>query len=161
MFASAVLAGFFAAHAVWSVSDGETLVPIYAYIDASGDRHLERLVADTLEGSVDVGRKWLSENPHHALCAVWIFDGFIPLVDGKTDALILEIANYGDAAASVTMAVPYVTQSTQTAFKVYRPKVIKFPAGQNAQGFIEAFWKGVDEHKQGAEVWASHLDQSK
>src|ERR1700730_8404526 len=139
MFASALLAGFFAAHAVWSVSEGETLVPIYAYIDPSGGRHLERLVTGTFEGSVDEGRKWLAENPHHALCAVLIFDGFIPLADGKTDALVLEIANYGDAAASVTMAVPYVPKSTKAAFKVYRPKITKFPAGQNAQGFIESF----------------------
>src|SRR5580704_9133408 len=120
MFASALLAGFFAAHAVWSVSDGETLVPIYAYIDASGGRHLERLVADTLEGSVDEGRKWLSENSHHAQCAVLIFDGYIPLADSKTDALILEIANYCDPTASVTMAVPYVPQSSKAVFKVYR-----------------------------------------
>jgi hypothetical protein len=161
MFASALLAGFFAAHAVWSVSDGETLVPIYAYIDASGGRHLERLVTGTLEGSVNEGRKWLSENAHHAQCAVLIFDGFIPLPAGKTDALILEIVNYGDAAASITMAVPYVPKSSKAEFKVYRPKITKFPAEQNAQGFIESFWKGVDEHKQGAEVWASHLDQSK
>jgi hypothetical protein len=90
MLALAVLAGFFAAHAVWSVSDGETLVPIYAYTDASGRRHLERLVAGTAEGSVDAGRKRLSENPDHAACAVLIFDGLVPLRDGKTDALILE-----------------------------------------------------------------------
>jgi len=161
MSASALLAGFFAAHSVWSVSDGETLVPIYAYIDASGARHLERLVTGSLEWCVDEGRKWLSENPHHAQCAVLIFDGFIPLADGKTDALILEIANYGDVAASVAMAVPYVPQSTKAMFKVYRPKIIKFPSGHYAQGFIESFWKGVDEHKRGAEIWASHLDQSK
>src|ERR1700734_631195 len=126
MFASASLAGFFAAHAVWSVSDGETLVPIYAYTDVSGTRHLDRLVAGTLEGSVDAGRKWLCENPHHAQCAALIFDGFIPLADGKTDALIIEIANYGDSAASVTMAVPYVPQSTKAAFRVHRPKIVKF-----------------------------------
>jgi hypothetical protein len=161
MLASAILAGFFAAHAVWSVSDGETLVPMYAYVDSSGGRHLDRLVAGTLEGSVDGGRKRLVENPDHAVCAVLIFDGFIPLADGKTDALLLEIRNYRDAAASVTMAVPYAPKSDKTAFKVYRPKVIAFPAAQDAKGFIEAFWKGVDEHKQGSEVWNSHLDQSK
>ena len=90
-----------------------------------------------------------------------IFDGYIPLADGKSDALILEIRNYADAAASVTMAVPYAAKSAKTRFKVYRPKIIEFPAAQNAQVFIEDFWKGVDEHKQGAEIWSSHLDQSK
>ena len=122
---------------------------------------MERLVADTLEGSVDEGRKWLSENSHHAQCAVLIFDGYIPLADSKTDALILEIANYCDPTASVTMAVPYVPQSSKAVFKVYRPKIVKFPAAEDMQGFIESFWQGVDEHKQGSEVWASHLDQSK
>jgi hypothetical protein len=64
--------------------------------------------------------------PHQALCAVLIFDGFIPLADGKTDALILEIANYDDAAASVTMAVPYVPKSTKAEFKVYRQRLPNF-----------------------------------
>lgn len=162
MFASAILAGFFAAHAVWSVADGEALVPIYAYVDVSGGgRHLDRLITGTLEGSVDAGRKRLAENPDLAVSAVMIFDGFIPLADGKSDALILEIRNYSDLAVSVTMAVPYAPKSSKSPFKVYRPKITEFPAGQDAKGFIEAFWKGVDELKQGSATWNSHLDQSK
>jgi hypothetical protein len=158
--AAAVMAGFFAAHAVWSVSDGETLVPMYAYVDASGQRHLDRLTGGTSE-SVSAGRKRLSENPDHAASAILIFDGYIPIADAKTDALILEVRNYGDHATSVTMAVPYVPATSKSPFRVYRPKVMEFPTTENAQEFIEAFWKGVEEHTKGAEVWNSHIDQSK
>ena len=44
--AAARLAGFFAAHAIWSVSDGATLIPILAYTTESGERHMERLVGE-------------------------------------------------------------------------------------------------------------------
>jgi hypothetical protein len=158
---AALLAGFFAAHAVWSVSDGETLVPIYAYVDASGQRHMDRLVADTLEQSVNAGRKRLSDNPDHAAAAVLIVDGYIPLSGTKTDSLILEVRIYGDSPKNVTMAVPYVPPTANVQFKVYRPKILEFPTGEDAQSFTESFWKGVEAHTKGAEVWNSHIDQTK
>lgn len=90
MLATAFLVGFFAAHAVWSIADGETLVPIYAYVDSAGKRHMDRLMAESLDVSVKEGRKRLAENPDHAQCAVLIFDGYVPVENVKTDALILK-----------------------------------------------------------------------
>ena len=40
------LAGFFAAHGVWCVADGEALIPLYAYEDAQGGRKMIRYDAD-------------------------------------------------------------------------------------------------------------------
>jgi hypothetical protein len=156
----ALLAGFFAAHAVWSISDGETLVPMYAYVDTAGSRHMDRLEGETAK-SVEVGRKRLEENPDKAKCAVLIFDGYVPLSDGKTDALILEIRSYDGPAMRITMAIPYAPLNSPAGFKVFRPKILQFPVTENSQDFIEEFWRGVDGHSQGAATWNAHLDQTK
>lgn len=49
MEAATELAGFFTAHAVWSVSDGETLIPLVAYETADGKQQMNRLVTDRVE----------------------------------------------------------------------------------------------------------------
>ena len=72
MLAAALLAGFLAAHAVWSISDGETLIPIYGYIDASGARHLVRLAESQSGKAVETGRDLLDANPNNVACAGWL-----------------------------------------------------------------------------------------
>jgi hypothetical protein len=156
---AALLAGFFAAHAVWSVSDGEALVPIYAYVDASGQRTLERLASESLQASVDSGKALLEKNPHKAQCAVLIYDGYVTLSGHKQDALILVVRDYS-SSRSVLLAIPYSPKTGTTAFTVFRPKILQFPAADSAQEFIEAFWRGVEEHKRGFAVWNAHIDQS-
>lgn len=91
MNAAAELAGFFSAHAVWSVSDGETLVPIYGLEHNNDGRSMERLALDRLEDAVEAGKERLDENPQRAERAVLIFDGRINLECGKVDALIVKV----------------------------------------------------------------------
>lgn len=52
MISASKLAGFFAAHAIWCVSDGETLIPMLAYTTADDERKVDRLVSDTVAASV-------------------------------------------------------------------------------------------------------------
>jgi hypothetical protein len=42
----AELSGFFAAHAVWCVSDGEVLIPLVGYEMLEGKRVLKRMTAE-------------------------------------------------------------------------------------------------------------------
>lgn len=42
------MAGFFAAHGVWSVSDGATLIPLLGYEQVDGERGMDRLVFDDI-----------------------------------------------------------------------------------------------------------------
>ena len=86
------LAGFFAAHAVWCVSDGETLTPMLAYTTVDEERKLERLVInDDLEASVAYGKKKLGSNELGEIDAVLLYDGRIPIGKEKVDAIIIEI----------------------------------------------------------------------
>jgi hypothetical protein len=41
---TARLVGFFAAHGIWSIGDGETLVPILGYEQPGGIRGMDRLI---------------------------------------------------------------------------------------------------------------------
>src|SRR5262245_45868032 len=144
------MAGFFAAHAVWSVSDGETLVPMLAIEDAAGQRSMARLAADRLEQAVASGQEQLRANPAGARRAVLIFDGFVTLESGRTDALVLEIRDYERTAAAKCM-IPYRPVRDDASFAVFRPKFVLDKAdGENMSLLGEAFFRGVDAHEHGS-----------
>jgi hypothetical protein len=64
------LAGSLAAHAIWSVSDGEILVPILGFTDQDDERVMNRLVAADLAEAVQ--RKGCEDfDMDQALQAFW------------------------------------------------------------------------------------------
>lgn len=158
---AAELAGFFTAHAVWSISDGETLVPIYAYVDSSGERAMERIAAPRLEESVQIGQQRLSENPHNASVGVLVYDGRITVEGRKLDSLIVQFRDFGQGASAV-MAIPYKPKKLLQRFVVYRPKLLEAPENSEAvlPEVTEAFFRGVDNHEKGAAVWSKHSGES-
>jgi hypothetical protein len=159
--AAVELAGYFTAHAVWCVSEGATLVPILAFETGEGSRQMHRLFDEDLEQAVARGRGWLKENPESASRAALIYDGYIHLPDGKTDALMVEVRELA-SGRSVTLAVPYRHAESPKGFAVHRPKFLGFEGEQpDFDEVAEAFFRGVDQHEQGAAVWNSHLDESR
>ena len=160
MLKTAELAGFFAAHAVWSMSEGEVLVPILGFEQADGTRSLLRLMADELQEAVAQGEAWLGENPEKASRAVLVFDGYITLKSGKIDALVIKARRFSPARASFTLAIPYRPASHRKGFAVHRPKFLEIAEDQPVEQIGEALFRGVDQHEQGASVWNAHLDES-
>ena len=59
------LAGFFAAHGIWCVAEGETLVPILAFQRGDGGQEFRRIEAEELRDAVAQGKTWLADNPEH------------------------------------------------------------------------------------------------
>jgi hypothetical protein len=156
------MAGLFAAHAVWSVSDGEILIPIVAYESLDGNRQMIRLVTDRVEEGVARGMEWMAKNPERVSRAVLIYDGFITLKSGKTDALIVTARDYTLGISEVTLAVPYRSKNDPNGFAVHRPKFLGFKGEEpDFQKLGEALWRGIAKHEKGAEAWNSHLDESK
>jgi maltooligosyltrehalose synthase len=156
------LAGFIAAHGIWCVSDGETLIPIYAYTNENNERILNRLVSEQLEEAVSIGKIKLENNEIDATDAVFIFDGRIPIEDKKYDSLIVEIRSYFSPESKVTMAIPYSLAEPRQTFRVHKPKYLLW---ENCEDFdlevcVNSFFEGVDSHEKGAEVWNTSLDQS-
>lgn len=158
---TATLAGFFAAHAVWSLAEGEQLTPLYAWLAEGTLRELKRVEGETLEESVRTGQQWLAENPEAAKEAVLIYDGYMTTASGKLHAIIIEARNYQEPAGEFTMAIPYRAAKHAKGFAVHRPKFVDLAdAADVVLGLSTAFFKGVNEHRLGAPVWKQHLDDS-
>lgn len=163
MIQAAKLGGFFAAHAVWSVSDGEMLIPMLAYQSGDEDRQMIRLAGEDAAQSVEIGRAKLEQNDSDADDAALFYDGFITIDSEKLDAIIIEMRAYFAPDARAMLAVPYTPPRDGSEFRVHRPKLVVW---ENCGDFdidaaLEAFFEGVDAHEQGAAVWASALDESK
>jgi len=161
MNSAAQLAGFFAAHGIWCVSDGGPLIPMLAFEKSDGKRQMHRFAALELERGVEVGRDWPARNPETAARAVLVCDGYVTLPTGKIDALLLDVRVYGPPPHSLLMAVPYRPAAEGQRFCIYRPKFLScdLPA-PDYQALGSAFFCGVDSHGKGASVWNQHLDQS-
>ena len=163
MDAAAELAGFFTAHAIWCVAEGETLVPIYAYADGSEKPTMERLLHNKLEEGVEAGRRRLEETSPGIDAKVLIFDGRITLSGTKMDALIVEFRSYASPPGKVIVAIPYTPHQGRQRFAVHRPKVLE--TSEHLRDAVaevfEFFFEGVRRHEQGSALWNDHLDESK
>ncbi len=162
MLETARLAGFFAAHGIWSVSDGATLIPLLRYEHANGDRGMDRFALDDVGDGARAGQDALQANRRGSARAVLVVDAYLHLDSGRTDALIVEAVEYGPARWSMKMAVPYRPKPSPQGFAVHRPKFIQV-IGVNEPDYAalaDAFFAGVDSHEAAAAVWSAHLDPS-
>lgn len=162
MITASKLAGFFAAHAIWCVSDGETLTPMVAYTTEDDERKVERLVVnDDLEAAVALGKERLGSNAMDANDAVLLYDGRITIGTVKVDAIIVEMRSYFSPSSEVVIAVPY-TPKQLGRIRVHKPKLLRW---SNCDDFdmdvaIQSFFEGVASHEKGAKIWETCLDES-
>ncbi len=162
MITASKLAGFFAAHAILSVFDGETLIPVLAYTMADDQRKMERLViSDDLAVSVAFGKQKLESNEMDANDAVLLYDGRIPLGKEKIDAIIIEIRTYFSPDSEVMLALPY-TPNTSGEFRVHKPKLLIWNGCDDfdIDDTLRSFFDGVSSHQKGAKIWNYCLDES-
>lgn len=161
MHETALLAGFFAAHGIWSVSDGETLTPLLGFELPSGERGMDRFVSDDIASGAHAGQEALHKNPRGAARAVLVADAYLNLDTGRTDALIVEAHDYS-AGHLLRMAVPYRPKSSEQGFAVHRPKFMEVVGAEQGEfeALGDAFFAGVEAHEEAAEVWREHLDPS-
>ena len=161
--AAARLGGFFAAHAIWCVSGGETLVPMLAYVTERGERKMERHAGAELGAIVENARRQLVANAMDANDAVLLYDARIPVGAEKLDAIVLELRTYFSPRSEMTLAVPYTPPTAKTPFRVHRPKLLGWVECEDfdRHAVLESFFAGVDEHTEGAKIWSAALDESK
>src|SRR4051812_30394132 len=154
MITASELAGFIAAHAVWCVSDGDSLVPMVAFTTGEGQRNLERLVHQDAGAAVEHGRQRLEDDPLDADDGVLAYDGRIAVADGKLDAIILEMRSYGFPWAGATVAVPYTPRGSGR-FRVREPILVEWHDCEDfdRDAAHQAFFRGVAAHEMGSRVW--------
>jgi hypothetical protein len=156
------LAGFFLAHAVLSISEGGILIPIFGFEPSEGKRGMKRIAFEPIEQGVAQGQTWLRDNPDAAARAVLIFDGYMNLQSGRTDALIVEARRYFPQAGSIQVGVPYRSAGAPRGFAVHRPKFLKWesPETTSLPVIAEAFFQGIEAHRDGNALWQRAFDQS-
>jgi hypothetical protein len=93
---------------------------------------------------------------------VLAYDGRITVGAGKLDAIILEMRSYGFPGARAVIAVPY-TPASSGRFRVHKPKLVEWHECDDfdMDAALQAFFRGVDSHEQGAKAWSAALDESK
>jgi len=162
MITASRLAGFFAAHAIWSISGGDALIPMLAYTRESDDRTMERFVGEDLAQGVAEAKRKLKSNEMDADDAVLVYDGLITIRHEKVDAVIVEMRAYFSPESEAIIAVPY-TPGSPEAFRVHRPKLLvwKYCDDFDTEDVIHSFFEGVAEHEAGYQIWSASLDESK
>ena len=99
------LAGLFTAHSLWCVSDGDQCFPLLAYVDAAGERNMERFGGDAPR-SYPQARERLDQNVMGAVDAAFVFPGKIDEQAAQRDAIISEVRSYAHPQARAVVAVP-------------------------------------------------------
>jgi hypothetical protein len=162
MITAAKLGGFFAAHAIWSISEGERLIPMLGYTTESDERTLERFAGEDLAVAVQNAKARLAGNPMDANDAALLYDGRITIGEEKLDAILVELRAYFSPQSEAVLAVPY-TPPSSGAFRVHRPKLLVWRACEDFDrgSALAAFFEGVDSHERGAQLWNACLDESK
>jgi hypothetical protein len=154
------LAGYFAAHAIWCVAEGDVLVPLVAS-ERGEERKMLRFAGGDAQVDVAQAKRWLQSNPERAERAVSIFDGFVTLASGRTDALIVDAVAFDLGGAAVQIIVPYRPPAEGRPFAVHRPKfAIHRTFDGDARAFATGFQAGIDAHQQGKPVWDAARDES-
>jgi hypothetical protein len=156
----AEIAGMFVTHQLWFLSQGAPTTPMLAYESVDGTRQISRLMMEDAREAVAYGEEWLAENPDHATNAVLIADGYITLNDQQVDAVIFQCRSYVEPTGGFTGAVPYRPKSDARGFAVYRLQFLEGgDVNEEGPALGEAFFRGVDKHSHGAEVWDEFFDE--
>jgi hypothetical protein len=162
MIAAFELAGFFAAHAIWCMSDSDGLTPTLAYTTVDGERHMEHLAFAEAEAAVASGMHKLAGSEMDASNAALLFLGQIATQAGQLDAVIVEIRCNSSPQSEAVIAVAY-TPRAAGRFLVHKPKLLLWKDCDDFDmtAALEAFFRGVAAHENGAKVWHDCLDESK
>lgn len=152
---TAELAGFFMAHAIWCVEDGETLIPMLAM---DGNRMI-RLDFERLDEAVEQGKSWIAENPDNVERAVLIYDGYVTRDSIRRDAIVCMAVEYGPPRRSFQVYQRYRHAEAEGGFAVFRPEFL-IASVDDIAPTVEAFYRGVAAHEKGSAVWSRYLDET-
>ncbi|GHA03212.1 hypothetical protein GCM10008090_10250 [Arenicella chitinivorans] len=156
------MAGNFAAHAILSVSDGETLIPIVGLLDAEDQQSMRRMVMGSVE-ALAAGEHLLNNFTPEYKGAAFIKDGLVTLETGKTDSLIVDIRFSDDSAKKIQFLIPYRNANHEKGFAVHRLKISE-ATGFSQDEFnllADAFFDGLESHPEGGKIWnEKYVDQA-
>lgn len=151
------LAGFFLAHALPSVSEGEALIALVGH-EGAGGRSMHRFVGET---GPQMAEQFLATNPEGVTRAVSVCDAYVTYGGVRKDTLLAQVVEYA-SGKRLTIGIPYTPAKDGEPFAVHKPKFLEQHgiADDEFDGLGEALFRGVDAHSDGEKIWTAHLDQS-
>jgi hypothetical protein len=145
--------GFFAAHGVWQLEGGESVVPILA-LQKAGERGLERFAADEYEKAVEAAHTRLAEARTQSDHQVLVFDGYFTDEHTRSEALFVEgHTQPGGHEPALMVAIPY--RRFPDGLLVSDVQVLQRPEG-DLNEFMDAFFAGAKSHQEGWAFWSQH-----
>jgi len=150
------LAGYFAAHSVWSIADGDVRVPFIGSAGADGRPELAAFEADDYAAAVASAREAFRDAQAPA---VLVYDGYAILPTGRTDALFIHVRT-GRGSDSLNIVLPYRSAKHPDGFAVHRPKFEHSKLVMSLEEQAVLFFTGVGLHEEGARIWEQHLDET-
>lgn len=153
------MAGNFASHAIWSVSSGETLIPIVGFLKSDGSENMERLAMGSAE-AMSIGDKKINELDSDHKGGVFIKDALVTLDSGKTDCLIVDVAFANDSSKKAQFMIPYRNAGHEKGFAVHRLKITEATGfkTEDYEWISDAFFNGLESHPEGGKVWADKYE---
>lgn len=153
------LAGFFTAHAVWTVTLQKGALPPMLVTESDGERSLRRFdQEESMELAVNKARGLLDDSATEADRGIVLYDAFVTLNDEQYDAIIVQGLEHLPGDLKVEIVQPYRPPNAPGGFAVMQPKV-SFPEGQVefAEELTEAFFRGLDSHEEGGPIWTQSI----
>lgn len=156
MESTAEMLGSLSALCVYMIAGGSTLAPV---LSADG-KNMRQLMYDDLNTAVNMGLREIESNPSGVSQLGFVYDGFISLNTGRTDALIVEARHYkvvtGESTCifSLSIALPYRHAQNEGGFLMHVPRLVNCSADKIMwPSIFQAFYYGVDSFKQPEPVW--------
>jgi hypothetical protein len=150
------LAGFLAAHGIWSFDDDGTLTPMAGYEMPDGSRGLIRYLDASHDDAVGLAREALDLNRQRAAMAVTVTDGSYSAEGVATRALIVEGRQWGEDPGTLIVAVPFHQGETPDQLVVLFPELLLLEGAGQPFDLLGAFFGGVDSHGPATEFWDQH-----
>jgi hypothetical protein len=159
---AAMLAGYFVAHGLWSVSEGAAFMPIVAHEGPEGRGFQKFTPEEGRRAAALRAEEWLTANPMGAERAVMVVDGFAELDGVGHDALIAYVVEYGPEMRSMHIVVPYRPKASEAGFAVHSPRFgdTRNIDREDLDEIGDFFFSGVVAHTAASPIWTASLDES-
>ncbi|ADV28644.1 hypothetical protein Psesu_2818 [Pseudoxanthomonas suwonensis 11-1] len=155
---AAELGGFYAAHGLWFIAEGEPLVPLLGQDTPVQGQDILRFRGDDPEQAVARACAHLDANPHGVERAILVHDGQFESDGGTAEALIAMVRCYREPRSTLVIALPYRRAQPGQDFGLLRPRVLGWEGEPrpNWHALMGAFFRGFQMHTAAAQVWAEN-----
>mgnify|MGYP003488255524 CR=1 FL=1 len=155
--------GFYTAHMVWSLEEGDNVAPLFG-VQNGNEACFERFEGESYENAAAKAKEQYNSmslsNGDYALLG---YDGFLTRGDKREESLFIHaFENRGQAGMAFAVIVPYISARNAGGLiigqiEIFSPKNF---SDSDKNLFLNNFKKGAYNHTKGFEFWYKHWDRN-